>query len=154
MHAHACRTCALGILLALSLAVTAGAVEPPISGGGVSGLDLKTQLEKGLYVRRPVEFEYIDQIMQLVDDGKLPRDLVTSTFIWARKQPTRQLQYFQFALQARARPLGIAMPDLRKQAVGISSNGGQHGVNNPQQAAMYGGQHGVNTPPKAARFGK
>ena len=103
----------------------------PIDGGGVTGLDLRTQLEKGLYCRRPVEFEYIDQIIKLVEEKKLPRKLVTSTFVWAKAKETRQLQYFQFALQARARPLNIDMPDLRKQAVGISGNGGEHGVNTP-----------------------
>jgi len=111
---------------------TAFAKDPrPIDGGGVTGLDLRTQLEKGLYARRPVEFEYIDEIVKLVEKKKLPRTLVTSTFIWARKRETRQLQYFQFALQARTRGLNIDMPDLRKQAVGVNLAGGEHGVNTP-----------------------
>jgi hypothetical protein len=104
---------------------------PPIDGGGVVGLDLKTQLEKGLLVRRPVDFAYIAQIVALVEDGKLPRQLVTSTFVWAKNMPTRQLQYFQFALQARSRKLGVELPNLRKLAVGIRNNGGEHGVNTP-----------------------
>ena len=103
---------------------------PSLNGGGVT-IDLKTQLEKGLRARRPVEFQYIDQIMKLVEDGKLPRSLVTSTFVWARKQPTRQLQAFQFALQVRAKGLNVQLPDLRKQAVGIGSDGGQHGFGTP-----------------------
>jgi hypothetical protein len=108
------------------------AVEPPaVAAGGVTGLDLKTQLEKGLRARRPVEFEYISEIVGLVETGELPRNLVTTTFVWARKQPTRQLQYFQFALQTRAKGLPVKLPDLRKQAVGISSNGGEHGVTTP-----------------------
>jgi len=82
---------------------TARAGDPPsLNGGGVS-IDLKTQLEKGLKARRPVEFEYIAEIVDLVEKEKLPRSLVTSTFGWARKKPVRQLQYFQFALQARAK---------------------------------------------------
>lgn len=104
---------------------------PPIDGGGVVGLDLQTQLEKGLLARRPIDFAYIAQIVELVEDGKLPRRLVTSTFAWAKNMPTRQLQYFQFALQARSRKLGVQLPDLRKLAVGISNNGGEHGVNTP-----------------------
>jgi len=137
-------------------AIPSPAADPPpsINGGGVSKLDLKSQLQKGLLARRPVEFEYIDQIIQLVEDGELPRELVTSTFVWARKKPSRRLQYFQFALQARARNLDVELPDLRLQAVGISGNGGQHGVNNPPMAGTFGGQHGVNTPPAAATFGK
>lgn len=145
----------LALVLVMAAAVATPAADlSPISGGGVTGLDLKTQLEKGLYARRPVEFEYIDQIIQLVEDGELPRELVTSTFVWARKKPNRRLQYFQFALQARARGLDVDLPNLRLQAVGITSNGGQHGVNNPSMAGKFGGQHGVNTPSQAATFGK
>jgi hypothetical protein len=150
-----CRCAMLSLVLTALLAIDMRAADlTPINGGGVTGLDLKSQLEKGLYARRPVEFEYISQIIQLVEDGQLPRDLVTSTFVWARKKPNRRLQYFQFALQSRARSLDVELPDLRLQAVGISSNGGQHGVNNPSMAGTFGGQHGVNTPAKASTFGK
>jgi hypothetical protein len=121
-------------LLACALALVATAHglgdEPPIAAGGVTGLTLKTQLEKGLRVRRPVEFAYIDQINTLVEKGQLPRTLVASTFIWARQKPSQQLQYFQFALQARAKGLPVKLPDLRNQAVGISGNGGLHGFGN------------------------
>ncbi len=111
------------------------AAEPPaVASGGVTGLDLKTQLQKGLRARRPVEFEYINEIIALVEKGELPKPLVTTTFVWARKQPTRQLQYFQFALQTRAKGLDVKLPDLRKQAVGIGSNGGEHGVTTPDNA--------------------
>jgi hypothetical protein len=112
-------------------AVAAAAEPPPVNAGGVSGLDLKTQLEKGLKARRPVEFQYIEQITQLVASGDLPREMVTTTFVWARKKPSRQLQYFQFALQTRAKKLPVVLPDLRQQAVGISSNGGQNGTTSP-----------------------
>jgi hypothetical protein len=117
------------LLLSWNLALAASP-PPPIDAGGVTGLDLKTQLGKGLKARRPVEFEYIDEIIKLVESGDLPRSLVTSTFGWARKKQNRQLQYFQFALQARAKGLNVKLPDLRKQAVGIGSNGGQHGFGN------------------------
>lgn len=104
---------------------------PPIDAGGVQGLDLKTQLEKGLYVRRPVEFAYIAEIVKLVEEGELPYSLVATTFTWAQRKPVQRLQYFQFALEVRARNLPVKLPDLRKLAVGISSNGGEHGVNTP-----------------------
>ncbi len=116
-------------LLVCGLATAAS--PPPVDGGGVVGLTLRTQLEKGLRVRRPVEFAYVDQIIKLVEEGKLPRRLVTTTFMWAQRKEWRQLQYFQFALQVRARRLPVKLPDLRKLAVGISNNGGSHGVNTP-----------------------
>jgi hypothetical protein len=124
------RAIALGLILFAQTARAAGQ-QPAVQGGGVTGLDLKTQLEKGLLARRPVEFQYIQQIVTLVDAGQLPRDMVATTFVWARKQPTRRLQYFQFALATRARKLPVQLPDLRQQAVGIGSNGGQHGATTP-----------------------
>ncbi len=103
----------------------------PFDGGGVAGLDLQTQLEKGLYARRPVEFQYIDEIIKLVEKDKLPRQLVVTTYLASQRQPRRRLQYFQLALQARARDLPVKLPNLNLQAVGISNNGGVHGVNTP-----------------------
>src|SRR4051812_15759048 len=130
MQAISKSTIAPGILFA-GLAIlgcwNAMHAAPPVDGGGVSNLDLQGQLEKGLMARRPVEFAYIKQIVALVNTGKLPRTLVTSTFGWARQQPNRKLQYFQFALQARAKSLDVHLPDLKDQAVGVGSNGGQHG---------------------------
>ncbi len=101
----------------------------PITGGDFRGLNIKTQLQIGLRARRPVEFKYIDEIVKLIDDGKLPRQLVLTTFLAAQRQPTRQLQYFQFALLARTQHLDVRLPDLRLQAVGIGSNFGKNGVN-------------------------
>jgi hypothetical protein len=122
----------VGIALLLPASSTLAAEPAAVAAGGVTGLDLKTQLQKGLRARRPVEFEYINEIIALVEKGDLPKPLVTTTFVWARKQPTRQLQYFQFALQTRAKGLDVTLPDLRKQAVGIGSNGGEHGVTTPK----------------------
>jgi len=126
------RRCVGFVLAACFLASPSawGANPPAVDAGGVTGLDLQTQLEKGLRARRPVEFVYIAEIVKLVEDGKLPRKLVTTTFVWARRQPTLALQYFQFALQARARAahLDVTLPNLRDQAVGINTNGGEAGV--------------------------
>jgi hypothetical protein len=114
----------LALLLGWSLSESTGyCTDPPpaLSGGGVSDLDLQGQLEKGLKARRPVEFAYIAQIVQLVERDELPRELVDSTFVWARKKRTKRLQYFQFALQARASQRGFATPDLSNQGVGLGN---------------------------------
>ena len=108
---------ALAIWSAVSLSVPAD--DPPIGAGGLpSNLDYLGQLNMGLKARRPVEFDYIKQVVALVDQGLLPKTLVDTTFVWAYKKPTRRLQYFQFALQARANQLGYQTPDLSNQAVG------------------------------------
>ena len=87
--------------------VTAGGVAPQLT--------LQGQLEKGLKARRPVEFQYLADVVRLVEQGQLPRTLVDSSFMYARRMPSRQLQYFQFALRARASKLGIATPSLDGQ---------------------------------------
>jgi hypothetical protein len=119
---------ALAFCLLVGLAAPA-AGPPPIDGGGVRGLDLKTQLEKGLRARRDVEFAYIDAIVKLVAEEKLPRKLVTTTYQWAQRKPVRRLQYFQFALQARAKGLHVKLPNLRDQAVGLSNGSIDRGSN-------------------------
>ena len=118
-----------GVVLIYGLCT--GVTPLPFDGGGVTGLTLKTQLQKGLKARRPVEFEYIDEIIKLVEKGKLPRKLVVTTYLAAQQRPRHPLQYFQLALEARARGLNVRLPNLRLQAVGISGNGGTHGVNTP-----------------------
>jgi len=125
--------CCLVFTIALTLVIASSvpaAGPPSLNGGGVTNLNLKEQLEKGLKARRPVEFAYIAQIVALVESGDLPRPLVTSTFAWARKKPARRLQFFQFALQARAKNLNVQLPNLRAQAVGVNTNGGEHGFGN------------------------
>lgn len=112
-------------------AASPAASPPAFDAGGVMNLDLQTQLEKGLKARRPVEFQYIDEIIQLVEQGKLSRKLVVTTYLWAQQKPWRPLQHFQLALEARTRGLPVRLPNLNLQAVGISNNGGRHGVNTP-----------------------
>ncbi len=104
----------IGGLVALSAARLLGD-DPPAAG--INSLGLKSQLEKGLRARRPVEFTYIADVVKLVDDGKLPRTLVDSAFVYARLKPSKQIQHFQFSLRARAQKLGIVTPTLDNQAV-------------------------------------
>ena len=121
---------ALSIWSLVSLSLPAD--DAPIGAGGLpSTLNFTTQLNMGLKARRPVEFQYIKDVVALVDAGKLPKTLVDTTFVWAYKKPTRQLQYFQFALRARATQLGYPTPDLNNQAVGNQI---------PQQQASANGE--------------
>jgi hypothetical protein len=99
---------ALCSLIAASLGAEDKLPVPAALGSAVA-LDLKGQLERGLYARRPEEFASIAKVVALVESGALPRSIVDSTFGWARKKPTRRLQYFQFALTARARQEGIPL---------------------------------------------
>ncbi|MEX2187837.1 MAG: hypothetical protein WD875_13615 [Pirellulales bacterium] len=69
--------------------------------------DLNKTLSEVLRARRPEEFAFIDRVVELVDHGTLPRDLVVSTFNWARKKPHHPFQYFEFGLRERAKKIGV-----------------------------------------------
>ncbi len=73
----------------------------------VGGPDLETALKKGLLCRRPIEFEFIDLVVDAVAKNKLPVDLVFSTFIWARRKRPYPFVYFRRALRVRAAAQGI-----------------------------------------------
>ena len=110
----------LAALFSLMIGSTSFAVDPPsVNAGGVTGLDLQTQLEKGLKARHPVEFAYIAQIIALVEAGELPESLVTSTFIWAASQAEPAIAVLPVRVQARATGLNVTLPDLRQQSVGL-----------------------------------
>lgn len=72
-------------------------------------IDLKDALEKGLKARRAEEFEFIERVVFLVEQGVLPKRLVQTTFFWARAKPRVQAFYFERALKLRARRLGIIL---------------------------------------------
>jgi hypothetical protein len=70
--------------------------------------DLEETLKFGLKCRRPVEFEFVELVVQKVNMGQLPRDLVLSQFDWARKQSEKiPFPYFQFGIRKRAAALGV-----------------------------------------------
>jgi hypothetical protein len=70
--------------------------------------DLEETLKFGLKCRRPEEFDFVELVVQKVNMGQLPRDLVLSQFNWARKQrPKIPFPYFQFGIRKRAEALGV-----------------------------------------------
>ncbi len=70
---------------------------------------LKQTLEKGLKARRPEEFAFIAMVVKKVDKGVLPRDLVESTFLWARGKGDLAFEYFRKGLIIRAQKMGIKL---------------------------------------------
>ena len=102
---------------AFSSAVPLHAQTNPLGQSSVAAEvgDLKLQLEKGLRARRPVEFEFVELVVQMVANETLPLDLVKSTFLWARKKALTTpypFPYFETALRVRAAKQGIAIPKL------------------------------------------
>ena len=67
------------------------------------------QIKIALHTTSDIEGGFVDRTVAMVRAGTLPRDLFTSCFIWARKKPRRQFQYFQQALTIRAAEIGIKL---------------------------------------------
>jgi hypothetical protein len=98
-------------LLGLAAGQTHVAAQQSDSSPGVSGptVDLRIQLEKGLKARLPREFAFIDHVIGMVDSNQLPRDLVQSTFLWARAKKPYPFPYFENGLRLRAARQGIRL---------------------------------------------
>lgn len=83
------------------------AAEDLIFRDGTTRVSLKIQLEKGLRAMRPQDFDFLSVVLQQVDEGKLPRDLVETAFLWAKRQRSFRVQYFEKVLRALAQRRGI-----------------------------------------------
>jgi len=66
-------------------------------------------LAAGLKCRRPSEFAFVKSVATKVEMGVLPRNLVDSTYFWARRHPPYPYIQFEFALKTRAKKLGISL---------------------------------------------
>jgi hypothetical protein len=81
-------------------------------------LSLADQLRVGLKVKTKADQGLIAAVVKAVEEGRLPRALVDSTFLWARERAKRRskqrelrpIVYFQPALVLRAKKLGLKLP--------------------------------------------
>ncbi len=94
----------LALGLGLGLLIATATADSPIAPGGPN---LQTTLEKGLRARRPVEFEFIASVVQMVDDGTLPPSIVQTSFLWARKKKPYPFPYFRQSLRVQAQQIGV-----------------------------------------------
>jgi hypothetical protein len=96
--------------LAVLAALTVGLAEAQnTSSSGFILPTLKEQLIDGLRARIPSEVAFVDEVVARVNSGDLPLSMVQGTFLWARKKPRYQMPYFQQALTARAKEIGIKL---------------------------------------------
>jgi len=71
---------------------------------------LTEQLRFGLKARRPLEFEFIDLVVDKVDQKLLPRDMVLSAMTYAQgKNKDRPYPYFEFGMKKRAAAIGVEL---------------------------------------------
>lgn len=121
----------LGIIVAIVAVVFGGVTGPaPVAAQEVQaaasqgqvGADVQKlgdQLKARLYATRDDEKAYIDAVVKLVDQGKLPRSLVQSTFQWARFKKPRPIIYFFKALEIRAEKMGLKTPEFEITTAGL-----------------------------------
>ncbi|MCR9117000.1 MAG: hypothetical protein NXI22_08665 [bacterium] len=86
---------------------------------GAEVRELNEVLKARLYARRDEEIAYIDAVTKMVDEGKLPRSLVQSTYLWARYKKPRPFIYFQRALQLRAEKMDLKTPPFKITTAGF-----------------------------------
>ena len=67
------------------------------------------QIKAALHTTTDIEGGFVDRTVGMVRAGTLPRDMFTSCFIWARKKPRHQFQYFRQAMTIRAAEIGIKL---------------------------------------------
>lgn len=83
----------------------------------VRQVSLERQLTSGLKAFTKADFALIEQVVDLVEQGKLSRRLVDSTFLWARERAARHggprrlrpMVYFRPALTFRAKAAGVVL---------------------------------------------
>lgn len=89
-------------------AKTNGGTDQTLVTDGTTRVSLKVQLERGLRAMRPVEFKFLREVLDQVKAETLPKDMVEQAFLWAHRQRTYRVQYFEKALRALARQNKIA----------------------------------------------
>lgn len=110
MGTRASQWCAAALLLA-GLAAPAAWINSTGARPAAAADDLaefKEQLRFGLLVERPEDQEYINRVVAMVEQGRLPIALVKSTFQWARnRKKPYPFPYFKRALEIRAGEIGV-----------------------------------------------
>jgi len=104
MRSFATRPLELALCLTLLLAL--------LMAGTARGDDFvldADQIKAALHTATEEEGGFITRAVAMVQAGKLPREMFTTCFIWARKKPHHQFQYFKQALIVRAAGIGITV---------------------------------------------
>ncbi|MBI2823893.1 MAG: hypothetical protein HYX69_04275 [Planctomycetia bacterium] len=102
----ACAMLLFGVAIGPAAAKAAG----PTKSGPAVQVTLKQQLEQGLKCRRPIEFQFVDRVAILVEQGKLPIKLVNICYDWSLKRSSsRPWVYFQRSLTELAKRQGFAL---------------------------------------------
>jgi hypothetical protein len=73
-------------------------------------VELRDQLYFGLRTFLPEQQAFIDDLVQRVDNGEIPRAMVNVVFVWARKRrPKIPFPYFEVAMRLLAERRGVIL---------------------------------------------
>lgn len=96
--------------VALGIAVVLFAISFFVALPSKAGTPLDVDMMKAaLRTATAEEDGFLERVSKLVVQDVLPRDLVESTFLWARKKPNHKFQYFKRGLTVRAAKIGVAI---------------------------------------------
>jgi hypothetical protein len=83
---------------------------------------LRGQLVNGLKATRDEEREWLAQVVILVDEGELGRDLINAVFKWARRRhPSAPFPHFERGLRVLATKRGVELPPFEYQLAASGS---------------------------------
>ena len=99
----------LFLLLATTAPTVLRAAEPTaMARGGIASLE--ERLKAGLKVQAPADVAFCDRVIEAVRAGKLPAQVVDSTYLWAvRRGKKYPFPAFQVAIRAKAERLGVSL---------------------------------------------
>lgn len=76
-----------------------------------NAVPLIDQLTNGLRVTRAVDVQFLQIVVQKVDDGQLPQAMVNLVYRWAiQRNPRVPFPYFQLAMRELSRRRGVKLP--------------------------------------------
>ncbi|MGI9427355.1 MAG: hypothetical protein ACR2NM_01770 [Bythopirellula sp.] len=107
------------LLVVLVTFVSASVAQQTGNTGPAEGrqLSLRQQLTTGLRAFTKADFVFIDKVVLAVQQGRLPRKMVDTTFLWARDRAARRsylrrlrpMVYFAPGLTLRAKQINVTL---------------------------------------------
>lgn len=74
---------------------------------------LEDQLTRGLRAVTPEQKQFVQLVVALVEQGKLPRAMVNLVYKWAKERnDSIPFPYFEYALRLLSKRRGVVIPDV------------------------------------------
>ncbi len=105
----------LSILVVTILGVLAVASIRAAQDGKDTGGLTAENMKVALHTSTEQGGHFIEMVLAKVKKGTLPLDLVQSTFLWAKRKPSKKFYYFKQGLILRAEALAIHLDRVQPQ---------------------------------------